>query len=95
MIETLTNLYVCGSCFVVIAACLVWVVGAVSGVNATEYRTVVWLSSNGNEHCRTATLMERLHMFTEDNSPLLWPSVVLAAIISGFGLWVLICGWPY
>lgn len=95
MIETLTNLYVCGSCFVVAVACLVWVVCVVCGVNATEYRTIVWMGSNGKEHRRTATLMERLHMFTEDNNPLLWPSVVLAAIICGFGLWVLICGWPY
>jgi hypothetical protein len=66
MIETLTNLYVCGSCLVVAVACLVWVVYAVCTPNTNGYR-----------------------------SPLFWPSVVLAAIMCGFGLWVLICGWPY
>lgn len=95
MIETLTNLYVCGSCFVVAVACLVWVVCAVCGVNAEEYRKIVWGDNHGNTYSRTTTLMERLHMFTIDNNPLLWPSVVLAVIVCIFGLWVLICGWPY
>lgn len=94
MVETLTNLYVCGSCFVVAVACLVWVVCVVCGVNAEEYRTIRW-SFDGKKRSRPTTLRERLYMFTVDNSPLLWPSVVLAAIMCIFGLWTLICGWPY
>lgn len=66
MIETLINLYVCGSCLVVAIACLVWVVYAICTANKRKYY-----------------------------SPLLWPSAVLAAVMCIFGLWILICGWPY